>query len=116
MLNRGSEYTLHAVKGEYGYNFRENQYKEHNFNPISISYVSTTFPSDTTEQRIYAQNPLLRTTLEKQFIIGSSYNFTYTNQMETKRRNNIYFYGGLETGGNVWGLFTPTNDKGQKLS
>ncbi|QDW26385.1 BamA/TamA family outer membrane protein [Pedobacter sp. KBS0701] len=114
MLNRGSEYTLHAVKGEYGYNFRENQYKEHNFNPISISYVSTTFPSDTTEQRIYAQNPLLRTTLEKQFIIGSSYNFTYTNQMETKRRNNIYFYGGLETGGNVWGLFTPTNDKGQK--
>jgi outer membrane protein assembly factor BamA len=114
MLNRGSEYTLHAIKGEYGYNFKENQYKEHNFNPISISYVSTTFPSDTTEERIYAQNPLLRTTLEKQFIIGSNYNFTYTNQMETNRRNNVYFYGGLETGGNVWGLFTPTNDQGQK--
>ncbi|RZK18059.1 MAG: hypothetical protein EOO86_11090 [Pedobacter sp.] len=32
MLNRGSEYTLHAFKGEFGYNFKENQYKEHNFN------------------------------------------------------------------------------------
>lgn len=114
MLNRGSEYTLHAIKGEYGYNFKENQYKEHNLNPISISYVSTSFPSDTTEQRIYTQNPLLRNTLENQFIIGSNYNFTYTNQMETNRRNNVYFFGGLETGGNVWGLFTPTNEKGQK--
>ncbi|ARS41092.1 hypothetical protein CA265_16085 [Sphingobacteriaceae bacterium GW460-11-11-14-LB5] len=114
MLNRGSEYTLHAVKGQYGYNFKENLYKEHNFNPISISYVSTSFPSDTTEKRIYEQNPLLRTTLESQFIIGSNYNFTYTNQMEDSRRNNTYFFGGLETSGNVWGLFTPKDENGQR--
>ena len=114
MLNRGSEYTLHAVKGQYGYNFKENLYKEHNFNPISISYVSTSFPSDTTEYRIYAQNPLLRTTLEKQFIIGSNYNFTYTNQMEDSRRNNTYFFGGLETGGNVWGAFVPKDEEGKR--
>ncbi|QXU40406.1 BamA/TamA family outer membrane protein [Pedobacter sp. D749] len=114
MLNRGSEYTLHAVKGQYGYNFKENLYKEHNFNPISISYVSTSFPSDSVERRIYEQNPLLRTTLESQFIIGSNYNFTYTNQMEDSRRNNTYFFGGLETGGNVWGLFTPKDENGQR--
>jgi len=114
MLNRGSEYTLHAIKGEYGYNFKENQYKEHNFNPISISYVSTGFPDSNKRDTLFKANPLLRNTLENQFIIGSNYNFTYTNQMETNRRNNVYFYGGLETGGNVWGLFTPTNDKGQK--
>lgn len=114
MLNRGSEYTLHAFKGQYGYNFKENLYKEHNFNPISISYVSTSFPSDTTEERIYEQNPLLRTTLESQFIIGSNYNFTYTNQMEDSWRNNTYFFGGLETGGNVWGLFTPKDENGQR--
>ncbi|WP_406823889.1 BamA/TamA family outer membrane protein [Pedobacter sp. KACC 23697] len=114
MLNRGSEYTLHAIKGEYGYNFKENQYKEHNFNPISISYISTGFPDSNRRDSLFKANPLLRSTLENQFIIGSSYNFTYTNQMETNRRNNVYFYGGLETGGNVWGLFTPTNDQGQK--
>jgi len=114
MLNRGSEYTLHAIKGEYGYNFKENQYKEHNFNPISISYISTGFPDSNRRDSLFEANPLLRSTLENQFIIGSNYNFTYTNQMETNRRNNIYFYGGLETGGNVWGLFTPKNDQGQK--
>ncbi|RBQ06324.1 BamA/TamA family outer membrane protein [Pedobacter miscanthi] len=113
MLNRGSEYTLHAIKGEYGYNFKENQYKEHNFNPISISYISTSFPTNRKDS-LFEANPLLRTTLENQFIIGSNYNFTYTNQMETNRRNNVYFYGGLETGGNVWGLFTSKNDQGQK--
>ncbi len=114
MLNRGSEYTLHAFKGQYGYNFKENLYKEHNFNPISISYVSTSFPDTTVEKNIYKQNPLLRTTLESQFIIGSNYNFTYTNQMEDSRRNNTYFFGGLETGGNVWGLFTPKDENGQR--
>lgn len=114
MLNRGSEYTLNAFKGEFGYNFKENIYKEHNFNPISVSYISTSFPSDTTKERLYAENPLLRTTLEDQFIIGSNYNFTYTNQMEDSRRNNTYFYGGLETGGNVWGAFVPKNDQGKR--
>lgn len=114
MLNRGGEYALNAFKGEFGYNFKENLYKEHNFNPISLSYISTTFPSDTTRTRLFKENPLLRATLENQFIIGSNYNFTYTNQMETNRRNNTYFFGGIETGGNVWGLFTPTNNLGQK--
>nr|WP_315420739.1 BamA/TamA family outer membrane protein [uncultured Pedobacter sp.] len=114
MLNRGSEYTLHAVKGQYGYNFKENLYKEHNFNPISISYISTSFPDTATKDKIYEQNPLLRTTLESQFIIGSNYNFTYTNQMEDSRRNNTYFFGGLETGGNVWGTFVPKDEKGKR--
>ncbi|MBE5319083.1 BamA/TamA family outer membrane protein [Pedobacter sp. MR2016-19] len=113
MLNRGSEYTLHAFKGQYGYNFKENLYKEHNFNPISISYISTSFPNNTRDS-LYEVNPLLRTTLESQFIIGSNYNFTYTNQMEDRRRNNTYFFGGLETGGNVWGTFVPKDEEGKR--
>jgi len=114
MLNRGSEYTLHAFKGEFGYNFKENQYKEHNLNPISLSYISTGFPDTTVRDSLYKANPLLRTTLENQFIIGSSYNFTYTNQMEESRRNNTYFYGGVETGGNVWGAFVPKDEEGKR--
>jgi len=114
MLNRGSEYTLHAFKGEFGYNFKENQYKEHNFNPISLSYISTGFPDTIVRDSLYKANPLLRTTLENQFIIGSNYNFTYTNQMEDNRRNNTYFFGGIETGGNVWGAFVPKDNEGKR--
>ena len=114
MLNRGGDYTLNAFKGEFGYNFKENQYKEHNFNPISVSYISTGFPSTDVRDSLYDANPLLRSTLENQFIIGSNYNFTYTNQMETNRRNNTFFFGSIETGGNLWGAFVPKDAEGRR--
>ncbi|MES2445990.1 MAG: BamA/TamA family outer membrane protein [Bacteroidota bacterium] len=114
LLNRGSQYSLNAFKEEFGYNWKENARKEHTFNPISVNYVQAGFPSDTTEERLYRENPVLRSLLENQFIIGSNYNFTFSNQMEDYRRNNIYFNGGIETAGNVWGLFVAKNNLGER--
>jgi outer membrane protein assembly factor BamA len=113
LLNRGSLYTLNSFKGEFGYSFRENQYKEHVFNPISINYVQPSIKQRDTVA-LFDSIPGLRYTLQRQLIIGSNYNFTYTNQMDQSRRNNMYFNGSIETGGNVWGLFTPKNGKGQR--
>jgi len=113
LLSRGSKYNLNSIKGEFGYNWKENMYKEHTFNPISVNYVTSKITANNPDSLLQAI-PDLRRVLEKQFIIGSNYNFTYTNQMEDKRRNNIFFFGGLETGGNVWGLFTPKNEAGEK--
>ncbi|MGY3055313.1 outer membrane protein insertion porin family [Pedobacter sp. UYEF25] len=112
-LNRGSLYSLSAFKGEFGYNFKENKYKEHVFNPISVSYVRPNIDSANRDS-LLAANPGLNYTLQRQFLIGSNYNFTFTNQMEDQRRNNMYFFGSLETAGNVWGLFTPKDATGQK--
>jgi outer membrane protein assembly factor BamA len=120
LLNRGGQYSLNAFKGQFGYNFKESIRKEHNFNPISVSFVKPSFPAlksdptKTTEDSLYGANPLLRSVLEKQFIIGSTYNYTYSNQMDEKRRNTTYFFGGVETGGNLWGLFTKKDELGQK--
>ncbi|RZJ80871.1 MAG: hypothetical protein EOO47_06180 [Flavobacterium sp.] len=114
MLRRDTIYRLNSFKGEFGYNWKENQFKEHNFNPISVNLVR---PSETDKKALdslYALNPGLEATLQQQFIIGSNYNFTYTNQMQENRRNNVYFYGSLETGGNLWGLFTPKDELGQR--
>lgn len=112
-LNRGSLYNLNSFKGEFGYNWKENQYKEHVLNPISVNFVTAGIDS-ARKDSLFNSNPGLRQNLENQFIIGSSYNFTYTNQMDESRRNNVYFFGGLETGGNVWGLFASKNSLGQK--
>jgi outer membrane protein assembly factor BamA len=112
LLSRGSLYSLNSFKGEYGYSFKENQYKEHILNPISINYVQPSIKGDTSQ--LFDSIPGLRYTLERQLIIGSNYNFTYTNQMDQSRRNNMYFNGSIETGGNVWGLFTPKNGMGQR--
>ncbi|WP_443937958.1 translocation and assembly module lipoprotein TamL [Pedobacter sp. MW01-1-1] len=114
LLNRGSEYKLNSFKGEFGYYFNENQYKEHILNPISINFVQPIFSSDSVRNNLFNTNPLLRNTLEQQFIIGSNYSFTYTNQMESRRRNNMYFNGLIETGGNLWGLFIPKDSEGRK--
>lgn len=114
LLSRGSLYRLNSFKGEYGYVWKENQYKEHTFNPISITFVRPTVTNDSAKQDSLYAIPGIRSTLERQFIIGSSYNFSYTNQMEDNRRNNIYFNGNIQMGGNVWGLFVPKNEFGQK--
>jgi len=114
LLSRGSIYKLNSFKAEFGYNWKENMYKEHTLNPISINYVQPLFASDRKRDSIFVTNPSLRYSLEKQFIIGSNYNFTYTNQMEDQRRNNVYFSGSVEGGGNVWGLFVPKDDDGQR--
>lgn len=34
--------------------------------------------------------------------------------MDQTRRNNMYFNGSIETGGNVWGLFTPKDNEGRR--
>ncbi|WP_316818766.1 BamA/TamA family outer membrane protein [Pedobacter nyackensis] len=114
LLSRGSLYNLNSFKAEFGYNWKENQYKEHTFNPISINYVTSNVTDPEGEDHLYQQNPGLEKNLEKQFIIGSNYNFTYTDQTNQSKRNNIYFNGSLETGGNVWGLFASNNNNGKK--
>ncbi len=120
LLNRGGQYSLNAFKTDFGYNFKENIRKEHNFNPISASFVNPSFPpsetdpSVSTKESLFAKNPLLRSTLEQQFILGSKYNYTYTNQMEDTRRNTTYLFGGVETGGNLWGLFVKKDELGKK--
>jgi outer membrane protein assembly factor BamA len=114
LLSRGTIYKLNSFKTELGYNWKENLYKEHNLNPISINLVRPTKRDSLELDTLYRQTPGLENTLQEQFIIGSNYNFTFTNQMEDNRRNNTFFYGSLETGGNLWGLFVDKDAKGKR--
>ncbi|MFA4869301.1 MAG: BamA/TamA family outer membrane protein [Pedobacter sp.] len=112
LLSRGSSYNLSSFKTEFGYNWKENQYKEHTFNPISVNYVTSKVTARNRDS-LFDANPGLKKNLERQFIIGSNYNFTYSDQMNSSQRNNIYFNGGLELGGNVWGLLASKNSAGK---
>lgn len=114
LLSRDTIYKLNSFKAEYGYNWKESLFKEHNLNPASINLVMPTKRDEEALNLLYQQNPGLEYTLQNQFIIGSNYSFTYTNQMQEHRRHNLYFFGGLETGGNLWGLFVPKGNHGEK--
>lgn len=114
LLGRDTVYSLVSFKAELGYNWKESARKEHNLNPISVNLVQPTERDSLALANLYRTTPGLENTLEEQFIIGSNYNFTYSNQLETRRKNTTYFFGGIETGGNVWGAFVSKNGDGKR--
>ncbi|MBO9620325.1 MAG: BamA/TamA family outer membrane protein [Niabella sp.] len=113
LLNRSNYYTLISGQGEIGYIWKGNEFNEHTLNPISISYIRTANTTDSFS-RMLAKVPSLRNNFENQFIIGSNYTFTYTNQMQTARKNNFLFTGSVETAGNLINAFLKKDSDGVK--
>jgi outer membrane protein assembly factor BamA len=114
LLGRDTVYSLVSFKAEFGYNWKESARKEHNLNPISVNLVQPTERDSAALATLFLKTPGLENTLEEQFIVGSNYNFTYSNQLEDRRRNTTYFFGGIETGGNLWGAFVSKNGDGKR--
>ena len=114
LLKRDSLYTLNSFKAEYGYNWKENQFKEHNLNPFVINLVKPNKGDSSKLADLEIKNPGISKSLQKQFILGSTYNFTYTDQTLIHQRNNIYFFGSIETSGNLLGLFNIKNSAGER--
>lgn len=102
-------YSLKTFNGLFGYLWKENERKEHNLNVVNIAYTSSNNVSDLYKSQIN-KNPSLQKVIDKQFILGTTYSYTYTNTMLKNRRNNTYFKGGLDISGNVVGLIFGAND------
>ncbi len=116
LFDRTSQYTLTSANAGFGYIFKENIYTEHQLNLFSLNYVK---PSniDPGFQQVLDKNITLRRSIEKQFIIGTSYNFNYNSQAQPNRRlNNFYFNANIDLSGNLLGLITGANlDKGKEV-
>jgi outer membrane protein assembly factor BamA len=99
---------MNSFRTSFGYNWKESLEKEHELNPISINYVQ---PANVTPEYIDSakNNTTLNKAIEKQFILGSDYTYTYTNVINYKPVNGFYFSGGIDLSGNVAGLITGAN-------
>jgi len=106
VLNKQKLYTLNSFRGEFGYMWKEDMRKEHRLNPISITYV---IPADVTQ--LYAdsvaKHPSLGKAIERQFILGSTYNYNYNQLINAQPVNAIYFNGTVDLSGNLAGLIVP---------
>ena len=78
---------------------------------MDINYVSPFNVSDLYSEQMEL-NPNLGRIIEKQLIFGPTYTFTYTNTMQTARKHNFYFQGGIDLSGNITGLVTGADVKG----
>lgn len=106
IYSRSDQYTLTSSKASFGYIWKETANKEHTLNLVSINYVKPTNITDTF-QRLLDKNITLARSIERQFIIGSNYNFNLNTQLEPNRRlHNFYFNGLLDVSGNILGLAT----------
>ncbi len=109
-------YTLNSFRGSAGYVWKGSIQKESQLNIININYVK---PSqiDTAFQHQLDTNLTLARSIEKQFIIGSSYTFNYNTQNKPNyKKNNFYFNANLDLSGNILGLASGANiNKGKQV-
>jgi len=116
LFDRSKQYTLTSAKASFGYIFKQSLATEHTLTLFSVNYVKPT-NIDPKYQIGLDTNITLRRSIERQFIIGSSYNFNYNSQARPNRKlNNFYFNGNIDLSGNLLGLFTGANyDRGKEI-
>jgi outer membrane protein assembly factor BamA len=100
LLHRLQYYQLFSVDASFGYNWKESISKEHNFNPLSITFAHLTNSTQKFNDLLSA-DPFLRRSFEEQFIIGHNYSYTYNNQLEKNHKNHLYFKGSIDLSGNL---------------
>ncbi len=114
LYNSTSQYSLSSFTANYSYIWKGNLRNEHQLSPININYVK---PQNITDsfQHILDSNITLQRSIEKQFIIGSIYNFNYNSLARpNNKKSNYYFNGNVDVSGNVLGLITGANAKDGK--
>ncbi len=101
LFNRSSQYLLTTYRGSYGWVWKGNVLNEHQLNIINISSVQPTNITQEFQDSLNegtAQSIVLRRRLEKQFIIGPSYNYNYSslNKPKASRKSEFYFNGNVD--------------------
>jgi len=107
---RDKLYSLNTFKGAFGYIWKENIKKEHELKVTEITYVSPTNITELYQNQI-KKTQSLGTVVEKQLIFGPTYSYTYTNTMEKRKKNTMYFRGDVDVAGTLAGLLTGADAK-----
>lgn len=108
--NRTQLYSLQTLKASFGYLWKENERKEHQFNVTEITYASPQNVSDLYKSQILA-NPSLEKVIEKQLIFGPTYSYTYSNMMQKRKKNTFYNKVSADLSANITGLIAGSNIK-----
>ncbi len=111
VLSRTKLYTLNSFRTAFGYLWKENIQKQHELYPISINYVQPVNVTDEYHALIH-QDTLLAQAVQKQFILGSTYQYNFNQLANGLQPDNAYFFNGLiDLSGNIAGLITGANAK-----
>jgi outer membrane protein insertion porin family len=102
-LKRVNYFDMRTSQLIYGYKWKENIKKEHEFIPINVSYSSIANKS-AIFTKLLDSIPFLKKSYEEQFIAGARYSFTYNEQVGPDKKIQFYFHLSTETSGNAFSL------------
>ncbi len=98
-VTRSGYFSTTTYSANYGYSWKTKVTNEQEFRPIDVSYNAVS--TDTAFDAVLAARPFLRQAYRSQFILGSSYRYTFDQQVLEQRRQQIFFQGMVEVSGNV---------------
>ncbi len=102
-LKRVDYFDMRTLQFIYGYRWKENIKKEHEFNPVNVSYTSLGNQSPTFTNLLNS-NSYLKKSYEEQFIAGANYSATYNEQLVPVKKIQFYLNLTAETAGNLFSM------------
>ena len=102
-LKKVRYFDMRTFQFIYGFRWKEDIRKEHELNPISVSYTSIGNKSDEFNA-LLASNPFLKKSYEEQFIAGLTYSYTYNEQVMQAKKMQYFFHLATEFAGNTFSL------------
>jgi outer membrane protein insertion porin family len=116
LVNRQKLYTLNSFNASFGYNWKENAHRTHELNIFNLTFVNPQSVSKLyTDSIDHTHNPALKHVIEKQFTLGPSYSYTFTNTTEDYRTNTVYYNGKVGLSNNIYGLITGADTTAGKV-
>ena len=111
ILDTQKLYTLNSYRAEFGFTWKKNLQRVHEFFPVSITYAE---PLNVTDEykALQANIPGLERAIEPQFILGGRYQFIYNQLANNIQPKSAWYFSGLaDISGNIAGLITGANVK-----
>ncbi|HLF63619.1 MAG TPA: BamA/TamA family outer membrane protein [Saprospiraceae bacterium] len=109
-LNRVQSYVLNSFRASFGYRWKENIRTEHELTVFAVNYIQPTNITPAYEEQL-AQDPTLANAIQRQFILGPSYNYNFTNTIGQTRKHTFYYNGNIGLSGNIPGLLSGASYK-----
>ena len=98
-VSRTGFFATTSYNLNYGYSWKTKITNEQELKLIDVSYNAVT--TQPVFDTLLAQRPFLQQAYRSQFILGTSYRYTYNQQVLEQRRQQIFFQGMAEVSGNV---------------
>lgn len=102
-LKKVNYFDMHTFKLVLGYRWMETIRQAYELSPIDVSFSSIRNKS-TSFSALLESNPFLKKSYEEQFIAGSSFSFTYSDQMIPGKKVQSFVQLKTELAGNVLSL------------